>query len=234
MATKEKRKRAPTRAKSDLASDEAGVTASRKRSSIASRDDDAISTAVTVMDANRSDRPIMIAARVHPKFQYGLRLLSRVQGSTIAEALEWAISLSLRMTRIGVLGDLRLNAVVDTVWDNATEPRQIHALYKLAPELLDFDQRSAWHLVSMCRDLWRPPVPATDKNEGRDGIERKVNFAYRSVPEESMEPKMEVIELHWKAIQALGVDLSKAGEMENRYTLDEILSGAARKRAGLS
>lgn len=180
------------------------------------------------------EKPIMIAARVHPRLQYGLRLLSRVQGGTIAEALEWAINLAMRSTRIGGgAAETRLNKVVDTVWNKPTEPQQIHLLNTTAPELLDFDQRSTWNLVIRCPDLWRDASwNFVDTADGRSDLEEcEVGTGIPDLDEKL--PRFELIEQHWRTIRQTGIALGRAGEIELRYTLAEILDGTALKKAGI-
>ncbi len=184
------------------------------------------------------NKPVMIGARIHPRLQYGLRLLARVQGGTIAEAVEWAISLALRTTRIGSgVTETRLNVIVDKVWGKPSEPQQIHVLDKEAPELLDFDQRAAWNLVKRCDDLWTTAYWARESTgEDENGAP---DYDYVEVENESdaehteVKPNFDLIEAHWPAIRELGLDLGRAGEIENFYTLAEILDGSARGRAGI-
>lgn len=184
--------------------------------------------------AATDEKPVQIASRVHPRLQYGLRLLSRVQGGTIGEAMEWAINLALRQTRIGS-GDseTRLNKIVGEVWALPTEPQQIALLNRKAPELLDFEQRAAWNLMVRCADLWLEQTLGYlpddfDKSQFAtidiDGDKEVITLKT---------PRFDLIEKHWKSIRHAGVLLGRAGEIEQRYTLAEILDGTALKRAGI-
>lgn len=183
----------------------------------------------------RDDKPVMIASRVHPRLQYGLRLLSRVQGGTIGEALEWAINLAMRQTRIGSgEGETRLNRIVDAVWAYPTEPRKIAFLNRYAPELLDFEQRATWNLVVRCADLWLEQT----LDHIPDNYDKSMSFATFDVDGDKQvfmlkAPRFDLIEKDWKTIQRTGVLLGRVGEIEQRYTLDEIRDGTALKRAGI-
>lgn len=187
------------------------------------------------------EKAVMIGARVHPKLQYGLRLLSRVQGGTIAEALEWAINLAMRNTGIGAGAEtVRLNRVVDKVWEQPSIPRRIYTLFESAPELLDFDERGAWNLVRRCDDLWSGQYYT--REEGGEDEHGLPTYGYVMVEKDdpardrdldNVKPRFDVIEEHWKVIAQTGVLLARAGEIGNFYTLDQITSGEALKIAGI-
>lgn len=194
-----------------------------------------------------SEKPVMIAARVHPKLQYGLRLLARVQGGTIAQSLEWAINLAMRRTGIGAgHSATTLDELVDTAWEESTEPRRIYMVFERAPELLDFDERGAWGLVRRCDDLWletyrRFVTEIVDYEEDGTPIEAIVNDepCEKDDPlrEKMMDRKVPIfssIEPNWETIKKVGVALARAGEIDKFYSLDEIISGAALKKARIS
>lgn len=202
-------------------------------------------TAATKGDAaaktGDKEKAVMIGARVHPKLQYGLRLLARVQGGTIAEALEWAINLAMRSTGIGAgVEATRLNKVVDKVWAQPSTPRRICALFESAPELLDFDERGAWNLVRRCDELWVGSYyTREDFGDDEHGLP-EWKYAECSATDPSRdrdldvkEPCFDVIEKHWAVIKQTGVLLARAGEIGTPYTLDQIISGDALKSAGI-
>lgn len=189
----------------------------------------------------RDDKPVMIASRVHPRLQYGLRLLSRVQGGTIAEALEWAINLAMRNTGIGAgVEATRLNKVVDKVWAQPSEARRIGVLFDLAPELLEFDERGAWNLVRRCDELWKGRYYAheelPDSGDGAPNwaiVEVTKDASNRDRDYDETSPQFDLIEKHWGVIRQTGVLLARAGEIGETYTLDQIISGDALKMAGI-
>ena len=184
------------------------------------------------------EKAVMIGARVHPKLQYGLRLLARVQGGTIAEALEWAINLAMRSTGIGAgVEATRLNKVVDKVWAQSSTPRRIYVLFQSAPELLDFDERGAWNLVRRCPDMWTTTYFKMSEDPESDppgmpctvlGTKEDHDSAF-----DETEPKFDLIERHWTVISHTGVLLARAGEIGETYTFKEITSGEALERAGI-
>jgi hypothetical protein len=186
--------------------------------------------------AGAADKPVMIAARVHPKLQYGLRLLSRVQGGTIADALEWAINLAMRSTGIGAGTEAtRLNKLVDKVWKQPSTARRIYTLFKSAPELLDFDERGAWNLVRRCADLWREVFYNFVQSKTPEDFPELEECSYgeREPDFDRREPLFDLIENHWAVISQTGVLLARAGEISNSYTLEQIVSGDALKSAGI-
>jgi len=191
--------------------------------------------------ADKREKPVMIGARVTPKAQYGLRLLARVQGRTIAEAIEWAINLALRQTRIGGgLGETRLATLVDAIWKFESEPQRIAYLNDKAPELLDFDDRAAWNLVLRCEDLlhhlyFRPHFEHDDEFGFQPAfIPVAADDPTRDTQLDEIEFNFDLINLHWDAIKHVGTELAKAGEIEMRFSLDEILDGSALARAGIT
>jgi len=215
-------KKSPARKRGEYVLDRAAASAA----------DEEVAAQITADAA--SQKPVMIAARVHPRLQYGLRLLSGIQKRSIAETLEWAINLAMRSTRVGS-GDERLNTLVDLVWNLEGEPHQISQLYERAPELLDFEQRSAWNLVIRCPDLWRTAYLNHIRDEAglEEAVEEVSKDDWTGIVAVKV-PLLEVIDKHWSAIRELGIALGKVGEIENRYSLKEILDGTARKRAGIS
>lgn len=184
--------------------------------------------------AASKEKPVMIGARVSPKAQYGLRLLAKVQSRTIADAVEWAINLALRQTRIGT-GDLRLNRVVDTAWEKPSDAQRIEYLGRTAPELLDFEERAAWNLVKRCDELWELKYYAMEPDA--DGPIQLVRVSKddpnRDPQLDETTPIFPIIEKHWDAIRFVGVALGRAGEIEMRFSLDQILDGSALKLAGV-
>ena len=176
----------------------------------------------------------MLAARISPKAQYGLRLLAKLQGRSIAESLEWTINLGLRQTTVGPgVEEARLMDVVDLVWQAETEAQRLLVLHNRAPELMDFDHRSIWQLIKRCDDLWimHPYVQEDDINgvpmlRPAEPGETPNNF----IPA----PNYPLMDEHWEKIKATGIALGHAGEVTDRYTLEEIVNGDALARAGLS
>lgn len=178
---------------------------------------------------------VMIAARVHPKLQYGLRLLSRVQGGTIAEALEWAIQLALRRTAVGANKEAStLDVLVNRAWKAGTEPRRIYEVSQIAPDLLDFEERGAWNLVRRTSDLWRDVSWTYVETDDEQYPELQECALGEGIPGlDTREPKFDVIEKHWKTIRHAGVLLAKHGEIDKSYTLKKILSDEVFKEAGI-
>lgn len=157
-------------------------------------------------------KPVMVAARIQPKLQYGLKLLARIHGGTLQSALEWAIQLALRRTKVGAgIEATTLNVTVENVWAKPSEPQRIFAMYGYSPELLDFDERGAWNLISRCPELW-------------------IDLGY----EDLKRPDFDLIEGNWDLLKQAGISLSRAGEIDLTYTLADILSGEALRNAGLS
>lgn len=190
--------------------------------------------------AFRSSKSVMVGARIHPKLQYGLRLLARVQGRTMAEAMEWAINLALRSTRIGSgFEHGRLAALVDDVWKRETEAERIKVINDAAPELLDFDERAAWNLVLRCEDLakpsfWKPEFEPGDDGNWEPAYQRvAADDPGRDPDYDSIEFDFPLIEQHWPMIKVIGTELAKAGEIEMRFSLPDIASGEALRRAGI-
>lgn len=190
----------------------------------------------TGKEANAS-KPTMLGVRISPKTQYGLRLLARVQDKSISDAVEWAINLAMRSTRIGAgLDETRLAKVVDRVWAMPTEAQRIYELYTSAPELLTFDERAAWGFVRRCKDLWETiHLGKVHVGSDEDGVPE---FDYVIVPESEAEhskerPIFELIEKHWDQLRATGVALAHVGEIEESYSLRDVLSGAALRRHGI-
>ena len=176
----------------------------------------------------------MLGARISPKAQYGLRLLARIQGRTIADAVEWSINLALRSTRVGAsVMETRLGRIVDAVWELESEARQIHYLDAHAPELLDFDQRAAWSLVKRCKELWQDRHFAFIQ-DGDDEPPEQVEVEDKAEADfTETKPRFDIIEKHWDMLRKVGAALGQAGELETYYTLDEILEGKALAEAGL-
>lgn len=190
--------------------------------------------------AKRPDKPVMLGARISPKAQYGLRLLARVQGRTIADAVEWSINLALRQTRIGSgLEQGRLAALVNEVWSKNTEAERVHLMHQTAPELLDFDERAAWNLVLRCDELakpmyWKPNYEPDDDGGFQPSFERvSADDPGRDPDEDSIEFDFDLIQEHWPMIKFVGTELAKVGEIEMRFSLDEIIDGTALRRAGI-
>lgn len=176
----------------------------------------------------------MLGARISPKAQYGLRLLAKIQGRTIADAVEWSINLALRSTRVGAAdNETRLHKIVDEVWSKSSEPRQVFYLDRHAPELLDFEQRSAWALVKRCKDLWvLRHYQVIGDDEGPTGdieveSESEADHSHR-------EARFDLIEQHWETLRKVGAELIQAGDLETVFTLDEIVSGKALEKAGIA
>ncbi|MDR7136175.1 hypothetical protein J2X06_003393 [Lysobacter niastensis] len=184
--------------------------------------------------AKTAEKAVMVGARISPKLQYGLRLLARVQGRTIAEAVEWSISLALRQTRIGN-GEERLNKVVDTAWEKSSDAQRIEYLRRKAPELLDFDERAAWNLVIRCAELWEEAFYGLETDADGDHVLVRVakDDPNREEQWDDRVPLFPIIEKHWEAIKSVGNALGKAGEIEMRFTLAQILDGTALKLAGI-
>lgn len=179
--------------------------------------------------AAKSEKPVMLGARISPKAQFGLRLLARIQGRTIADAVEWSINMALRATRVGD-GNRRLATLVDTLWGFSSDARRVYHLDMFAPELLDFEQRSAWNLVGRCPDLWRTAFYTTDfdeeTGEHRDIEVEKDDPRVMDILTSDV-PRFDLIEKHWGAIVKTGSELVQIGDLETRFTLEEILSGEA-------
>jgi hypothetical protein len=190
--------------------------------------------------AKQSNKPVMVGARISPKAQYGLRLLARVQGRTIAEAVEWSINLALRQTRIGSgFGQGRLAGLVNEVWSKETEAERIKVINDSAPELLDFAERAAWNLVLRCPDLSRPVYWKIDFELGDGGepsptlVRVEEDDPDREPDQDDIEFDFPLIEAHWPMIKVIGNELAKVGEIEMRFTLAEITSGEALRKAGV-
>lgn len=180
--------------------------------------------------AKKSEKPVMLGARISPKAQYGLRLLAKIQDRTIADAVEWSINLAMRSTRLAT--GMRLANIVDRVWELPSEARRVSYLNDLAPELLDFEQRSAWNLVSRCSDLWRTSYYTTSfDEESGEHRDEEVASDYPNITESREEPRFDLIEQHWDTLVRVAAELVQAGDLETTFTLDEIVGGNALQKS---
>lgn len=171
-------------------------------------------------------KPVMLAARVQPRLQFGLRMLARVQGGTIAEAMERSIESALQQTPIGTFPEVTsLDELVSSAWHAKSEPRRIFAVWGCSPELLEHSERAIWNLVLRTEVLWRDVhfkytgdghnIAACDPAEGI--LSRKG-------------PDFDALEKHWSAIKRVGIDLAHRGDLNDQYSLEDILSGEALSR----
>jgi hypothetical protein len=90
--------------------------------------------------------------RMTPRLRYGIELLARAQrGRSNSQVVEWALQRALNSVIVGNAG-ANLGVVLDQLWNEPSEWERLLILDDLAPELLDFLERSMIVTVNESRE----------------------------------------------------------------------------------
>lgn len=190
-------------------------------------------------DKDANEKPVMLSARVHPRTQYGLKLLSRIHGMTIADTMDWAVNLAMTKTEIGPQDRrIPLRRIIEDAWANGTDARRVWHIYDLSPELLDFEERAAWGLVTRCPSVWRIACrkwvhadDGADLGQERAGVLKIVECLpddpKRDPTMDTKVPIFSMIEPNWEQFRKVGVALARAGATEWDVSFDGVVSGKA-------
>lgn len=176
--------------------------------------------------------------RLTPKLKYGLELLSKSQGRSLSQVVEWAIQRGMNAAEVGNRKKT-LGEIVDHVWGQS-EWERIKLIQRFAPELLDYFERSIYVAVTESSELrylgesvetevvklqkMHAMTPAAD----RDNLPRATE-ALRSRLWYSID---RFVELHWDAIRQGVRSIEEQGKSLKGMSICSVITGVGQNSLG--